>query len=175
MGTWMQSMAQAWLVYQLTHSSVWLGTIGFLNSIPILFFSMFGGSLADRMSKHKLIIITQILSLIQAVILAFLVWMNLATVHLVALLAFTLGIINAFDIPARQSFIVDLVGKGDLTNAIALNSATFNAARIIGPAVGGIVIAAFGVGWCFFLNAVPLRASPVLPLALWQWSQYVPA
>lgn len=152
-GTWMQSMAQAWLVYQLTYSAVWLGTIGFLNSIPILFLSMFGGSLADRMSKRKLVIITQSISLVQALVLAGLVLTNLITVHIVAALALTLGVINAFDIPARQSYIVELVGKKDLTNAIALNSATFNAARIVGPAVGGIVIAAFGVGWCFVLNA----------------------
>lgn len=152
-GTWMQSMAQSWLVYQLTYSSVWLGAIGFLNSIPILFLSMFGGSLADRMSKRKLIIITQIVSLVQALALAVLVLFDFITVEIVAVLALTLGVINAFDIPARQSFIVELVGKEDLTNAIALNSATFNAARIVGPAVGGIIIAALGVGWCFALNA----------------------
>ncbi|MEW5800293.1 MAG: MFS transporter, partial [Bacteroidota bacterium] len=152
-GTWMQSMAQAWLVYQLTHSSVWLGTIGFLNSIPILFLSMFGGSLADRMSKRKLIIVTQMISLLQALLLAILVLTESITVEVVAVLALALGIVNAFDIPARQSYIVELVGKENLTNAIALNSATFNAARIVGPAIGGIVIAAFGVGWCFAFNA----------------------
>lgn len=157
-GTWMQSMAQAWLVYQLTYSSVWLGTIGFLHSIPILFLSMFGGSLADRMSKRTLIIITQTISLCQALLLAILVLLGMVTVEIVALLALALGIINAFDIPARQSFIVELVGKDDLTNAIALNSATFNAARIIGPAVGGVVIAAFGVGWCFLFNALSFVA-----------------
>ena len=157
-GTWMQSMALAWLVYQLTYSSVWLGAIGFLNSIPILFFSMFGGSLADRMSKHRLIIMTQILSLLQALLLSVLVFFDIATIEIVALLAFTLGTINAFDIPARQSFIVDLVGKEYLTNAIALNSATFNAARIVGPAIGGLIVAALGIGWCFFLNAVSFFA-----------------
>jgi MFS family permease len=157
-GTWMQSMALAWLVYQLTYSAVWLGAIGFLNSIPILFFSMFGGSLADRMSKHRLIIITQVLSLFQALLLSVLVFFNIATIEIVALLSFTLGTINAFDIPARQSFIVDLVGKEYLTNAIALNSATFNAARIVGPAVGGLIVASLGVGWCFFLNAVSFFA-----------------
>jgi MFS family permease len=157
-GTWMQSMALAWLVYQLTYSSIWLGAIGFLNSIPILFFSMFGGSLADRMSKHRLIIITQVLSLLQALLLSALVLLDFVTIEIVALLAFTLGTINAFDIPARQSFIVELVGKEDLTNAIALNSATFNAARIIGPAAGGLIVALVGVGWCFFLNAVSFFA-----------------
>jgi MFS family permease len=157
-GTWMQSMAQSWLVYQLTYSSVWLGTIGFLNSIPILFLSMFGGSLADRMSKRKLIIITQLVSLIQAFLLAILVLTDMITVEIVAFFALSLGIINAFDIPARQSFIVELVGKDDLTNAIALNSATFNAARIVGPAVGGVIIGAFGIGWCFVVNAVSFVA-----------------
>lgn len=157
-GTWMQSMALSWLVYQLTFSSVWLGTIGFLNSIPILFFSMYGGSIADRMPKHKVILVTQILSLFQALILAALVFFDSATIAAVAILAFTLGTINAFDIPARQSFIVDLVGKNDLTNAIALNSATFNAARIIGPAIGGIIVASVGLGWCFFINAVSFFA-----------------
>ncbi len=157
-GTWMQSVAQAWLVYQLTHSSLWLGTIGFLNSIPILFLSMFGGSLADRMSKRKLIIITQLISLMQACVLAGLVLTDRITVEIVAVLALSLGIVNAFDIPARQSYIVELVGKENLTNAIALNSATFNAARIAGPAIGGVVIATFGVGWCFALNALSFCA-----------------
>lgn len=157
-GTWMQSMALSWLVYQLTYSSVWLGAIGFLNSIPILFFSMFGGTLADRMSKHRLIIVTQVLSLLQALLLSVIVVLNVATIEIVAVLAFTLGTINAFDIPARQSFIVELVGKEFLTNAIALNSATFNAARIIGPALGGFVVAVVGIGWCFFLNALSFFA-----------------
>lgn len=157
-GTWMQSMAQAWLVYQLTHSSIWLGTIGFLTSIPILFLSMFGGSLADRMSKRKLIIITQMISLLQALVMSILVLTESITVEIVALLALILGIVNAFDIPARQSYIVELVGKEHLTNAIALNSASFNAARIAGPAIGGVVIAAFGVGWCFAFNALSFCA-----------------
>jgi len=153
-GTWMQSMAQAWLVYQLTYSSVWLGIVGFLNTIPMLLFAMYGGSIADRFSKHKIILITQTLSLGQAVILATLVFLNSATVEMVCLLAFTLGTINAFDVPARQSFLVDLVGKENLANAIALNSASFNAARIVGPAIGGVIIGAVGVAWCFFLNAI---------------------
>ena len=146
-------MAQLWLIYQLTHSSVWLGTIGFLNSIPVLFFSMFGGTLADRMSKHKLVMMTQIASSVQALLLAALVIGGWITAELVAVLAFTLGVINAFDIPSRQAFIVDLVGKEDLANAIALNSVTFNAARIIGPAIGGVVMSVAGIGWCFFVNA----------------------
>jgi MFS family permease len=172
-GTWMQSMAMSWMVYQLTYSSVWLGTIGFLNSIPILFFSMLGGSMADRMSKHTLIIITQVLSLIQALLLAALVLLNLVTIEIVAVLAFTLGTINAFDIPARQSFIVELVGKENLANAIALNSATFNAARIIGPAIGGLVVAGVGIGWCFVINAFSFVAV-IAGLLMMKIPAYIP-
>lgn len=157
-GTWMQSMAQSWLVYELTRSSVWLGTVGFLTSIPILFFSMAGGTLADRLPKRRVVVATQTLSMLQALLLAASVLFGFASIGLVAVLAFTLGVINAFDIPARQSFIVELVGKEDLTNAIALNSATFNAARIIGPAVGGVLVAGVGTGWCFAINAVSFGA-----------------
>jgi MFS family permease len=158
MGTWMQNVGQAWLVYQLTHSSVWLGTIGFLQSIPMLFFSMAGGTLADKMSKKKVIVATQVASMIQAFLLAGLVWVGWISAPVVGVLAFTLGIINAFDIPSRQSFVVDMVGKEHLTNAIALNSAIFNSARMIGPAVGGLVIGFLGVSWCFFLNGLSFLA-----------------
>jgi MFS family permease len=158
MGTWMQNIGQAWLIYQLTHSSVWLGTIGFLTSVPVLLFSTFGGSLADKISKKKLIIATQIASMIQAFILAVLIWTDLITPAIVGILAFTLGLVNAFDMPGRQSFVVEMVGKEDLSNAIALNSAVFNSARMFGPAVGGIIIGILGVGWCFFLNGVSFIA-----------------
>ncbi len=157
-GTWMQSIAMSWLVYQLTYSSVWLGTIGFLTSIPSLFLSIFAGTLADRMSKRKLIMIMQMAALVQALALGFLVFTNLVTISVVAVFALTLGVINSFDIPSRQSFIIDLVGKQDLANAIGLNSATFNAARIVGPAIGGLVIGVIGVGWCFTLNALSFVA-----------------
>lgn len=165
-GTWMQTMAQSWLIYQLTYSSVWLGIVGFLNTIPMLLFALYGGSIADRFSKHRIVLITQILSLIQSAILFTLVVSGSATVELVCLLAFTLGTINAFDVPARQSLVVELVGKEDLANAIALNSASFNGARIIGPAIGGVVIAAAGVAWCFFLNAVSFFAVIVVLLRM---------
>ncbi|MFZ4618962.1 MAG: MFS transporter [Bacteroidota bacterium] len=165
-GTWMQTMAQAWLVYQLTHSSVWLGTIGFLNTFPMLLFAFYGGSIADRFPKHRIILITQLLSLFQAVILTTLVYYNVATVQMVCVLAFTLGTINAFDVPARQAFVVDLVGKENLANAIALNSASFNAARIIGPAIGGVIIGAAGVFWCFFLNALSFLAVIIVLLRM---------
>jgi MFS family permease len=157
-GTWMQNIGQAWLVYQLTHSSVWLGAIGFLTSIPVLLFSMFGGALADKISKKRLIIATQVASMVQAFVLAALVWTGLSTPVVVGVLAFTLGTINAFDIPGRQSFVIEMVGKEDLQNAIALNSAVFNGARMFGPAIGGLVIGVLGVGWCFFLNGLSFIA-----------------
>lgn len=157
-GTWMQIMGLQWLVYQLTHSSVWLGTIGFFQNIPIIFFTLYAGTLADRMSKRRLIMITQVLALIQAVLIAILLFFNSISVMAIAILAVILGIINAFDIPSRQSFVIEMVGKEDLANAIALNSATFNMARILGPAVGGFVISFFGLEWCFVLNAVSFVA-----------------
>ena len=158
MGTWMQNIALAWLIYQLTHSAVWLGAIGFLASIPVLLFSMFGGTLADRVSKKRLIVATQAASMGQALLLAALVWTGLITPVVVGILAFVLGTINAFDMPGRQSFVVEMVGKEDLRNAIALNSAVFNSARMVGPAVGGVIIGILGVGWCFFLNGVSFIA-----------------
>lgn len=167
-------MAQAWLVYQLTYSSVWLGIVGFLNTIPMLLFAMYGGSVADRFSKHRIIIITQCLSLLQAIILTLLVFFELITVEVVAVMAFTLGTINAFDVPARQSFVFELVGKENLANAVALNSAAFNAARIIGPAIGGVVIGAFGVGWCFFFNAISFFAVIIVLLKLNIESKTIP-
>jgi MFS family permease len=154
----MQNIGLAWLVYQLTHSSVWLGAIGFLTSIPVLLFSMFGGALADKISKKRLITATQVASMIQAFVLAGIVWTGFSTPELLGILAFTLGTINAFDIPSRQSFVVEMVGKEDLPNAIALNSAVFNGARMFGPAIGGVVIGVLGVGWCFFLNGLSFIA-----------------
>ncbi|MCK9407972.1 MAG: MFS transporter [Bacteroidetes bacterium] len=165
-GTWMQTMAQAWLVYELTHSSMWLGVVGFLNTIPMLLFAMYGGTIADRFSKQRIVLVTQMLSLIQSVILSTIVFLNLATVEIVCVLAFTLGTINAFDVPARQSFVVELVGKENLANAIALNSASFNGARIIGPAIGGVIIGAVGIAWCFFLNAVSFFAVIIVLLRM---------
>ncbi|MDE3057530.1 MAG: MFS transporter [Bacteroidota bacterium] len=157
-GTWMQNVGQAWLVYQLTHSSVWLGAVGFLNSIPLLFFSMFGGTVADKTLKKKIIVATQTASMIQAFVLAALYWTHVITPAMIGFLALTLGIINSFDVPARQSFVVEMVGKENLGNAVALNSAVFNSARMFGPAIGGLIIGAFGVGWCFFLNGATFIA-----------------
>jgi len=153
-GTWMQNTAQGWLVYELTHSSAWLGLIGFLSFLPYSFFAFWGGSVADRLDKRLLILTTQTLALLLALLFAALVWASWITVHAIALLAFGLGMVNAFDTPARQAFVIDLVGKEDLQNGIALNSAMFNAARLLGPALAGVVIARFGIVWCLFANAV---------------------
>jgi len=154
LGTWMHNTAQGWLVYDLTGSSAWLGVIGFLSFVPYSIFAVWGGSIADRYDKRRMILITQTLSLFLAFGYALLVWSDWITIYLIAGLAFTLGIANAFDTPARQAFVIDLVGKEDLSNGIALNSAMFNTARLLGPACAGIVIARLGVAWCLFANAL---------------------
>jgi MFS family permease len=153
-GTWMQNIAQMWLVYRMTHSSILLGAIGFASQIPAFLAAPFGGAVADRWSRHKLVIATQASSMILALILAGLTLTHVIQVWHVFVLAILLGIVNAFDIPGRQAFMVEMVGKDDLMNAIALNSSMFNGARIVGPAVAGILVAKIGEGWCFFANAV---------------------
>jgi MFS family permease len=153
-GTWMQSVAQSWLVYRLTGSSLLLGSTGFASQIPVFLVAPVGGIVADRFNRHRVVIITQISSMILAFILAALTLTRKVHVWHIFVLAALLGVVNAFDIPARQSFLVDMVGKEDLMNAIALNSSMFNGARIVGPAVAGILVASIGEGWCFFANAV---------------------
>ena len=157
-GTWMQSVAQGWLVYSLTKSPFYLGMVAAANSLPILLFTLIGGVVADRFPKRNLLLITQALSIIPAILLGILTSMGIATVWHVALLAFFLGTINAIDIPTRQSFLAEMVGKGHIVNAIALNSAAFNGARIIGPMIAGLTIAYLGIPACFFLNAVSFVA-----------------
>jgi MFS family permease len=157
-GTWMQTVAQAWLVYRLTGSAVQLGLIGFAGQIPVFLMAPVGGAVADRISRHKIVIATQVSSMILAFALAFLTLAHLVLVWHIFLLAALLGVVNSFDIPARQAFIVEMVGRDDLLNAIALNSSMFNGARIIGPAVAGLTVAAVGEGWCFFANAVSYLA-----------------
>ncbi|MCX6136460.1 MAG: MFS transporter [Ignavibacteriales bacterium] len=157
-GTWIQMVAQSWLVYDLTHSAIWLGIVGFLGSIPTLFFAMPGGAVADRFEKKKVLVVTQSVAAIQALGLAALIGMDLVTPLMVGLFALLLGIVNAFDAPSRLSFVGEMVGKEDLANGVALNSALFNSARMIGPAIGGVLIAAYGVGWCFFLNGISFLA-----------------
>ncbi len=153
-GTWMDTAAEALLVYRLTGSSLLLGTVAFAGQIPIAFFSVAGGALADRLDRRKIVIGTQTLSMILAGILAFLTLTHRVTVGEVILLATLMGIVNAFDIPTRQSFLVEMVGREDLMNAIALNSSMFQGARVVGPVVAGIVVYKIGEGWCFFSNSV---------------------
>jgi MFS family permease len=157
-GTWMQSVAQGWLVYSLTKSPFYLGMVAAANALPILLFTLIGGVIADRFPKRNLLLITQGLSVIPALLLGTLTGLGIATVWHVALLAFFLGSINAIDIPTRQSFLAEMVGKGHIVNAIALNSAAFNGARIIGPMIAGLTISYLGIPACFFLNAVSFLA-----------------
>jgi MFS family permease len=153
-GTWMQNVAQSWLVYRLTGSSVLLGMVGFAGQIPVFLISPVGGLIADRYSRHRTVMATQISAILLAFILAALTLTGRVEVWHIFVLAALLGVVNAFDIPARQAFLVEMVGREDLINAIALNSSMFNGARIVGPAVAGILVAAIGEGWCFFANAV---------------------
>ena len=157
-GTWMQSVAQGWLMHRLTGSAFMLGLLGFAQFLPVMFLSLWAGVVADRMDKRRLIIATQALSLVQAGALATVVTLGVVQPWMVVGLAFVFGIVNAFDLPARQSFLVEMVGKEDLPNAIALNSAAFNAARVLGPAAAGAVMAAAGEGVCFWLNALSYLA-----------------
>jgi MFS family permease len=153
-GTWMDTIAEAWLVYRLTHSSLLLGLAGFASQIPVFLLAPIGGVVADRFNRHKVVIGTQAFSMLLASILSFLTLTKRVTVMDVMVLAALMGCVNAFDIPARQAFLVDMVGREDLMNAIALNSSMFNGARVIGPSVAGILVASIGEGWCFFANAV---------------------
>jgi MFS family permease len=157
-GTWMQTVAQSWLVYQLTGSSLQLGEVGFANQIPVFLLAPIGGMVADRVNRHRIVIATQVASMILALILALLTLKHWITVPQIFVLSALLGVVNAFDIPGRQSFLVDMVGREDLMNAIALNSSMFNGARVIGPAVAGILVARIGEGWCFFANGVSYLA-----------------
>ncbi|HEY3971437.1 MAG TPA: MFS transporter [Candidatus Sulfotelmatobacter sp.] len=153
-GTWMQTVAQSWLVYRLTGSGLELGAVGFASQIPVFLFAPIGGIVADRINRKHVVIATQVSSMLLAFVLAALTLTHRITVPEVFVLAALLGVVNAFDIPGRQSFLVDMVGKDDLMNAIALNSSMFNGARVVGPAVAGILVARLGEGWCFFANAV---------------------
>ena len=153
-GTWMQSIAQDWLVYRLTGSSWLLGVVAFAGQIPVLLMSPVAGIVADRRNRQHTVIATQTASMLIALILAALTLTRTVKVWEIMVLATSLGIVNAFDVPARQSFIIEMVGREDLLNAIALNSAMYNGARVIGPAIAGILVASIGEGWCFFANGV---------------------
>ena len=158
-GTWMQNVALAWLVYRLTNSVFLLGLVGFSSQIMIFLCSPFAGVIADRFNRHRIVIVTQTLALLQAVILTVLVYTGLITVWEIMGLAVFLGLIMSFDAPTRQSFVIEMVGdKKDLGNAIALNSSLFNGARLVGPAIAGLAIATLGEGFCFLINAVSYLA-----------------
>ena len=154
-GTWITRIATSWLVYRLTGSELLLGVVGFCGQIPTLLLAPFAGVLVDRYDRHRILIITQVLSAIQSLALALLAFSGRITVAWVLVLQVVQGIINAFDTPARQSFVVDMVeDRAHLPNAIALNSTMVNGSRIIGPSIGGVLIAAFGEGWCFMIDAI---------------------
>ncbi len=157
-GTWMQAVAQSWLVYRLTGSSVQLGAIGFCTQIPILLLATIGGAVADRYRKHPIIVATQTVSMLLAFGLAALTFTGTVRIWHVFVMASLLGIVNAFDIPARQAFAVEMVGRTDLMNAIALNAAIMNVSRVVGPAIAGLLVALIGESWCFLLNGVSFLA-----------------
>ncbi|OGI23049.1 MAG: hypothetical protein A2287_00445 [Candidatus Melainabacteria bacterium RIFOXYA12_FULL_32_12] len=157
-GSWMQITALSWLVYDMTGSKLLLGLVGALSALPMLFLSVLGGVFADKYSKKKILIATQISSMLLSFVLAVLVVSNVIQIwHIIALASIS-GIIFAIDLPVRQSFYIDIVGKKDLMNAIALNSSMVNMARIIGPALAGIIMAKFGIVWCFILNTISYAA-----------------
>ena len=157
-GTWMQMVAQSWLVYRLTGSAVLLGFVGFSGQIPVFLLAPLGGSVADRLNRRRILVATQTIAMLLAFLLAALTLTGHVQVWHVFVLAALLGITNAFDIPTRQAFVVDMVGKEDLINAIALNSSMINGARIVGPAMAGVLLDALGEGWCFFANGVSFLA-----------------
>ncbi len=158
-GTWMQQIAMNWLIYRLTDSAFLLGVVGFTSRLPTFLFASLAGVMADRWNRHRLLVLTQALSMLQAMILAILVLTGSVAVWHVVLLSLFLGLINALDVPTRQSFVVDMIErKEDLGNAIALNSSIVNGARLIGPSIAGLLIATLGEGICFLLNGISFIA-----------------
>jgi MFS family permease len=153
LGSWMQTVAQGWLVYELTRSAFWLGLVGFCSTIPFSLFSLWAGRVADRLPKRSLLMLLQVASAGIALLLGSLVYLHWVTPSLVALLSFCAGVARALETPTRQAFLVELVGREDLANAVALNSSLFNGARLLGPALGGWLVAVWGAGSCFFANA----------------------
>lgn len=157
-GTWMQNIAQPWLAYTLTNSPFLLSLIGIVQFTPMLIFALFAGVFVDKYSKKKILLFTQSASLLITLVLAILVWTGKIEYWHILIMSTALGIVNTVDMPARQSMVIELVGKEDLMNAIALNSMVFNLARIIGPALAGIVMGYAGVAVCFFANAISFAA-----------------
>ncbi|MGC1268034.1 MAG: MFS transporter [Candidatus Acidiferrum sp.] len=157
-GTWMQTAAQLWLVYKMTGSAALLGVFGFASQVPILFLAALGGYIGDRYNRHHGVIWTQAVSMVLAFALAALTFTNVIQVWELIFVAFLVGVVNSFDVPIRQAFLVEMVSKEDLPNAIALNSSIFNGARVVGPAIAGFALAWKGPAWCFFLNGLSFLA-----------------
>ncbi|HXO39008.1 MAG TPA: MFS transporter [Candidatus Acidoferrum sp.] len=157
-GTWMDQVAEAWLVYRLTGSALLLGTVAFASQFPVFLLAPIGGALADRVDRRKILIATQSAMMLLTFVLAWVTLSHRVKIWQIVTLAALTGVVNAIDLPARQSFVVDMVSRADLVNAIALNSSMFNGARVVGPALAGIVVAAIGEGWCFFANGVSFLA-----------------
>jgi MFS family permease len=172
-GTWLQIVAQGWLVLQLTHSALMVGLVAALANVPSFFFSLFGGVIVDRFPKKRIILFTQASSMILAFILGILTILNVITVFEIGLLAFCLGVVNAIDWPARQSYVPEFVDKEKIPSAIAINSGIYNSARVIGPAVAGILIALIGTGGAFILNGLSYIAVIIALLAM-KVKLYVP-
>jgi MFS family permease len=165
-GTWMQNVAQAWLVYHLTASSFMLGLVAFASLIPVLLFGLPGGWLADRLPRRRLFFSTQLLALLQALVLAGLTFSGHIAVWHIVLLAFLLGCVHAVEIPARHSLLAGLVPREELHNAVALNASVFNMARFLGPAIAGLLIMRYGEAWVFLLNALTFAATLLALLAM---------
>lgn len=157
-GTWIQALAQSWLVFRLTNSVFLLGVVGFLSSIPIFLLSLFGGVMADRMNKRNILIATQSVFMLLALCLAALTQAKLITVSQIMAIAVLNGVVMAFDAPSRQAVVVEMVGKEHLFNAIVLNSVAFNSSRMIGPALAGILVATIGMSGCFYINGISFLA-----------------
>jgi MFS family permease len=153
-GTWLQNVGEGWLILTLTNSPFYVGLTSALSSVGVLLFSLYAGVIADRVDKRRVIVFMQIAFMIEAFTVAILVQTHVVAVWQILVLATTLGIASAFDIPMRQAFVFEMVGREDLMNAIALNSSMFNGARVIGPAIAGFLIGAVGIAWCYFLNGL---------------------
>jgi MFS family permease len=172
-GTWTQTAAQGYLIYELTKSPAYLGYVSFANGLPVWIFTLYAGAIADRVPRRTLLVITQSTMMILAFILAILTFTNTVQWWHILILAFLLGISNAFDAPARQAFVLEMVDREDMTNAIALNSTMFNLAVVLGPAFGGLIYAAVGPGWCFTINGISFIAV-IIALLLMKLKPFVP-
>jgi MFS family permease len=172
-GTWMQSTAQGYLVYELTRSEAYLGYVGFASGVATWIFTLYGGVIADRVPRRGLLMITQAASMLLALVLSLLTFTHVVAPWHIVILAFFLGIVNAFDAPARQAFVLEMVDRSVLVNAIALNSTMFNMAIVVGPAVGGLAYAFFGPGWCFAINGLSFVAV-IIALGVMKLSKWIP-